>query len=150
MIVVLSPISAPLAQIWVPKILCHIIYAQQMLEIVANYHCMLFQGKLMNQTWENGKKPSFRPDFETFWRNFGPQKFFSWFLNLLDVRNCFKLSLYAISRKINEPTWEIGRKPSFRLNFSPNLDPKIFFVKFIWNTCYTLLPAISMYNFNEN
>ena len=24
---------------------------------------MQFQVKLMNQTWENGKKPSFRPDF---------------------------------------------------------------------------------------
>ena len=27
-----------------------------MLEIVASYHCMEFQGKLMNQTWENDKK----------------------------------------------------------------------------------------------
>ena len=26
-----------------------------MLEIVANYHCMQFQGKLMNQTWEIAK-----------------------------------------------------------------------------------------------
>ena len=26
-----------------------------MLHIVASYHCMQFQGKLMNQTWENGK-----------------------------------------------------------------------------------------------
>ena len=27
-----------------------------MLEVVASYHCMEFQGKLMNQTWENDKK----------------------------------------------------------------------------------------------
>ena len=33
-----------------------------MLDIVAIYHCMQFQGKLMNQTWENGKKPSFETD----------------------------------------------------------------------------------------
>ena len=26
-----------------------------MLHFVAHYHCMQFQGKLMNQTWENGK-----------------------------------------------------------------------------------------------
>ena len=26
------------------------------LDIVASYHCMLCQGKLMNQTWENGKE----------------------------------------------------------------------------------------------
>ena len=29
--------------------------------------------------------------------------FFSWVLLLLDVRHCSKLSLCAISRKINEP-----------------------------------------------
>ena len=42
-----------------------------MLEIVAGYHSLQSQGKLMNQTWENGKKPSFGPDFDPF----GP-KFF--------------------------------------------------------------------------
>ena len=29
-----------------------------MLDIVARYHFMQFQGKLMNQTWENGRKPT--------------------------------------------------------------------------------------------
>ena len=38
-----------------------------------------------------------------FWPKFGPQFSFSWILPLLDVRNCCKLSLYAISRKTNEP-----------------------------------------------
>ena len=33
-----------------------------MLDIVASYLCMQFQGKLMNQNWENSKKPSFGPD----------------------------------------------------------------------------------------
>ena len=33
-------------------------------------------GKLMMQTWENGKNPNFRP-------NFGTAKFFSWVLPLL-------------------------------------------------------------------
>ena len=36
-------------------------YVYWMLDIVASYHCMQFQGQLMNQTWENGKKPSFGP-----------------------------------------------------------------------------------------
>ena len=27
-----------------------------MLDIVASYHYMKFQGKVMNQTWENGRK----------------------------------------------------------------------------------------------
>ena len=38
---------------------------------------MQIKGKLMNQTWENGKKPSFGPDFDTFGPNLGHQFFFS-------------------------------------------------------------------------
>ena len=34
-------------------------YIYQMLDIIASYQYMQFQGKLMNQTWENGKKLSF-------------------------------------------------------------------------------------------
>ena len=30
----------------------------------------------MNQTWENGEKPNFWPDFSPFWPKFGPQIFF--------------------------------------------------------------------------
>ena len=47
-----------------------------MLYIAASYHCMQFQGKLMNQTWKNGKKPSFGSDFDPFGLNLGPQNFF--------------------------------------------------------------------------
>ena len=47
-----------------------------MLDIVASYHRMQFQGKLMNQTWENGKKPSFAPDFGQFGPNLGRHCFF--------------------------------------------------------------------------
>ena len=58
----------------------------------------IFRGKLMNQTWENGKKTSFGPNFGPF----GPQKNFSWILPQPDVRHCCKLSLYTISKKTNE------------------------------------------------
>ena len=101
-----------------------------MLKIVASYHCILFLGKLMKQTWKNGKKPSFRPDFCPFWPKFGLQKTFLWVLPLLDVRNCCILSLYAISRKINEPNLRKWQKTSFGSHFSlfgPNLGPKIAF-----------------------
>ena len=74
-----------------------------MLEIVASYHSMLFQQKLMSQTWENGKKPSFGPDLGLFWPKIGSQNFFLWVLPLLDIIHCCKLSFYAISRKTNEP-----------------------------------------------
>ena len=41
-------ISAPLAQMCVQKNFRGF-YLRQMLDIVASYHCMQFQGKLMNQ-----------------------------------------------------------------------------------------------------
>ena len=36
----------------------HIFDLFYMLDIVARYHFIQFQGKLMNQTWENGRKPT--------------------------------------------------------------------------------------------
>ena len=42
-----------------------------MLDILVSYHCMQFQGKLMNQIWENSKKPKFGPDFGPFGPNLG-------------------------------------------------------------------------------
>ena len=47
-----------------------------MLEIVVSYHCMEFQGNLMNQTLENDKKPSFRSHFGPFDLNLGRPFFF--------------------------------------------------------------------------
>ena len=67
---VLGLILDPLAQI-----IFHIFYFYYMLEIVASYHCMQFQRKLMNQTWENSKKPSFGPDFGPICPNLGYQIF---------------------------------------------------------------------------
>ena len=46
------------------------------------------------------------------------QKILSWVLPLLDVRNCCKLSLYAISRKTNEPNL---RKWQKNLVLAPSL-----------------------------
>ena len=65
-------------------------------------HCMHFQGKLMNQTWENSKKSGRGPDFGPFGPNSSPNLFFFVGFTSLDVRNCWKLSLYAVSRKTNE------------------------------------------------
>ena len=47
-----------------------------MLEITASYHCMQFEGKLMNQTGENGKKPCFGQDCGPFGPNLGHHFFF--------------------------------------------------------------------------
>ena len=43
----------------VPKIFFRGFNLNYMLYIAVSYHCMQFQGKLMNQTWKNGKKTSF-------------------------------------------------------------------------------------------
>ena len=40
---------------------------------------MHFKGKLMNQTWENNKKPNFEPDFGLFGPNLGTQIFLEGF-----------------------------------------------------------------------
>ena len=82
-----------------PKRIFYGFHLCKMLDITASYHCMQFQGKLMNQTWDYDKKWA---QFWTLWHKFGSRKVFSWILSLLDVRHCCKLLLYATSRKTNE------------------------------------------------
>ena len=72
---------------------------------------MQFLGKLMNQTWENGKNLSFKPDFGHFGPNLSPQIFFVDFTNL---------------RKWQEPCFGPDFGP-----FDPNLGRQIFYSK-IW------------------
>ena len=126
-------------------------YFYQMLDIVASFHCIQFQGKLMNQTSENDKKPSFRPNFGPFGPNLGPQNFCSRILFLLDDRHCCKLSLYSISRKTNEPNLSKCQKTQFRARFWP-LWPlkKFFFVDLTSTRCWKLLQAITVCSAKEN
>ena len=46
-----------------------------MLNIVRTYHGIQFQGKLMIQTQENGKKPHFGPNLGPLGPNLGRQVF---------------------------------------------------------------------------
>ena len=75
---------------------------------------------------------------------FGPQNLFLWVLPLLGVRNCCKLSFYAISRKTNE------RKLIMAKNLVSGLilAPKVFFLwilplLYIIHCCKLPLYAIS-------
>ena len=95
-----------------------------MLDIIASYHCIQFQGNLMNQPWENGQKPSFGPNFGP---TLDPQNFFVGFMHFM---HCCKLTLYAISSKTNEPNLTNWQKTYFRAQFwplRPKFKPQIFF-----------------------
>ena len=58
-------------------------------------------------------------------------KFFSWFLSVLDVRHCCKLSLYAISRKTNDPKLRKWRKTHFEHDLG-SLGPNLCTKNFSW------------------
>ena len=91
------------AQIWAPKFFLWIL-----LLLHVRHCCKLSLSAISRKT----KEPNLRK-----WKKnnlvsgliLAPQtqiwspKFFSWTLPLLHVRHCFKLSLHAIARKINEP-----------------------------------------------
>ena len=67
-----GPILARLVQIWTYQFFCEF-YLYLMLDIALSYHPTQFKGKLMNETWENGKKRNFGPDFDPFASIFSPQ-----------------------------------------------------------------------------
>ena len=84
---VLGPILTPLPPPPPQKIFFLGFYLYQMSHIVASYYCMQFQRKLIHQTWENDKKPSFGPNFGPFGTNSGLQNIFSkiWLRQSLDI-----------------------------------------------------------------
>ena len=110
-----------------------------MLHSVAIYHCMQFQGKLMNQTWENGRKPSFGTDFGPCDPNLGPKKIFHQFFlyYILDIVASYHYMQFQ--GRIMNQTWENAKKPSFGPNFGPfgpNLGHQFFFFKNLAATRY--------------
>ena len=96
-----DPVLARLAQMWAHKI-CFVVLALLIVKHYSKLSCYAISRNEMNETWENGEKPNFGPDFSLFRPNLGPKSFLR-VLPQLVVRNCSNLSLYVISRKINEP-----------------------------------------------
>ena len=74
-----------------------------MLGIVPSYHCMQLQGKLINQTSENDKKPNFGPDFGPLGPNSDCQFFLKKNLASSATRYHSQLSSCTISKKPNDP-----------------------------------------------
>ena len=64
---------------------------------------MQFQEKLMKQTWGNGKKPTFRPEFWLFWPKIGLPIFFPRNLTPSLTRYYGQLSSCTILEKTNDP-----------------------------------------------
>ena len=103
-----------------------------MLDIVARYHCMQFQGKLINQSWGNGKKPSFGTDFGPFGPNLGSKTFFHEFylyymLDIVASYHCMEFQ-----GKLMNQTWENSKKTNFGPDlgpFDPNLKHQFLFSK---------------------
>ena len=85
-----------------PEELFREFYLYYMLHIVASYHCMLFQGKLINQTWKNGKNlvlsPILTPLAQILATNI-----FSKNLALSVTTYHGQLSSCTISEKTNDP-----------------------------------------------
>ena len=109
-----------------------------MLDVIASYHCMQFQGKLMNQTWENGKIPSFGTDFGPFRLHLGPKTFFHGFylyyiLGIVANYYC----LQCLGKSMNQ-IWENAKKPSLGPILAPLVHIwafKSFVIDFTSTTC---------------
>ena len=76
-----------------------------MLHVLASYHCMQFQRKIINQTWEYCKKISFEAGFGPFEQNSGREIcFFNiWLRQSPDIM----VSLCAISEKASDSVLRI-------------------------------------------
>ena len=72
-----------------------------MLDIVASYHCMQFQGKSMTQTQDNVKKPHFRSELGLLGLSSGCHFFKIWLPQLLDIMVNFHHVQYQ--KKTNDP-----------------------------------------------
>ena len=101
-----GPILARFAQIWAFQIFFCEFYLYYMLDFVASYHCIQFQGKPMIQTQENNEKPHFGPDLGPVDPNSGANFFFR-NLALSVTRYHGQLSLCTISEKTNDPLLRI-------------------------------------------
>ena len=86
----------------------------------------------MNQTWENGKKPSFWTDFSPFGSNVGKKRFF-YMLGIVPSYHCMQFQ-----RQLINQIWENGKKLSLGTDFGlfdPNLGHQKFLHRFYFYTC---------------
>ena len=95
---------------------------------------MQYIGKLINQTWENSKKPNFGPDFGLIGPNLGPTFFvcglYIYYI-LNSVANYHHIEFHI---KTMIQTQENGKKPHFQPHlgwFGPNSCHQKLFIKLV-------------------
>ena len=86
---------------------------------------MQFEGKLMNQTWENSIPNNFGPNFGLSAANLDAKYFFREFYLYQYTVIVPRYYPMQCKRKVTNQTWENAKK-----NFGPNLYPKKFFQRF--------------------
>ena len=147
----LGLILAPLIQIQAQKNFL------QILPVLHVRHCFelslyAISRKTNGPNLRKWQKTYFQTQFWPLWPKCGLQKHFSWILLPPDVRNCYKLSLYAISRKTNKPKLRKWQKNQFWAQFWfiwPTFGPQIFFPKSGSVSHQILWSAIIMYNIKK-
>ena len=110
-----------------------------MLDIVTGCNLVQYQRKLMMQPWEYGKNPNSGP-------NLGHPRFFSLFFSWVVIRQCSKLSYYAISRNTNEPNLKKWQKKLIWARFWPTwpkFGPQKFLCRFY---LYQMLYIVASYH----
>ena len=110
-----------------PKIFFRGFYLCFTLDIIASYHCMQFQGKVMNLTWENCKKPSFGTDFGPFVPNLGPKNFFHGFhpYYMLNIVARTKFEKIAKNRVLGPILAYLAQIWATKFFFKKNLAPSV-------------------------
>ena len=121
---ILDPILTNLTQILVQKLFSWIL-PLLLVRRCCKESLYAIQGIIMTQTWENGKKCSFKP------KSGSPNFFHGLYLYcIVDIVASYQCMQFQ--KKLTNQTWENGKKPSFTTDFEtyvPNLD-QIFFHRF--------------------
>ena len=98
----------------------------------------------MNQTWENGQKPSFRTNFAPYGPNLGLRNFFpGFYLYMLDIVASYHCMQFQ--GKLKNQTWETGKKTLLLGLILAQIWATNFFFSKIW-LCQSLEIMVSYHH----
>ena len=88
-----------------PSFFCGSSYLYLIFDVAASYYCMQLQGKLINQIFENGKKPSFGTNFGPFDSNLAAKSFHQKSDFISHQKPWSAIIMYNITKKTNDPVF---------------------------------------------